>query len=259
MKMNALVTIGGTRERIDNVRNISNVSTGRLGSLIAERLAMCPDIEKVYCVCGMAAKAPQSEKITLIGVDDVSSLEAAVKNLLGRESMDIVIHSMAVSDYRVKKVTSLKLLSEIPAGDASLTMLPGQNDAGAVMASIISRAGSALKSDGKISSDVDDLMLIMERTPKIISMFKALSPGSVLVGFKLLDGVPLDTLIDKGYEVLTLNGCDFVLANDLKEISDERHVGYLIDKEKNYVRYASKKDIAEAIVRAVLNERRVKL
>ena len=34
-----IVTAGGTRERIDEVRSITNGATGRLGSLIADELS----------------------------------------------------------------------------------------------------------------------------------------------------------------------------------------------------------------------------
>jgi len=82
-----------------------------------------------------------------------------------------------------------------------------------------------------------------------------LSPGSTLVGFKLLDNVELETLIDRGFDVLTKNECSFVLANDLKEITSENHIGYLIDKDKNITQYMSKSDIAAAIVSATIRER----
>jgi len=75
------------------------------------------------------------------------------------------------------------------------------------------------------------------------------------VGFKLLDNVPLDTLIDNGFQILTQNKCSFVLANDLKDITAERHIGYLIDKQKHYTRYSNKAEIANAIVSAAIKER----
>ena len=69
------------------------------------------------------------------------------------------------------------------------------------------------------------MILFMERTPKIISLFQKLSPQSTLVGFKLLDNAPHAALIDKGFQVLTQNKCSFVLANDCN-IAKLRNHGY---------------------------------
>jgi phosphopantothenate-cysteine ligase len=143
-----------------------------------------------------------------------------------------------VSDYKVKSVTTLSALREnaVPGDDLNLRHSSGDS---------INKNES---DGGKISSSVDDMVLLMERTPKIISLFQELAPESTLVGFKLQDNVSLETLIDKGFEVLTKNKCSFVLANDLKDITQSGHVGYLIDKDKNFTKYATKTEIADAIV-----------
>jgi phosphopantothenate-cysteine ligase len=227
--MNVLITAGGTTEKIDNVRSISNMSTGRLGSLIAGGFSDNPDVEKIFYICSKTAVKPESNNIEIIYANSVADLEAAVKEALSRANIDIIIHSMAVSDYRVKAVTTVSAL--------------------------LGKSGPITCKEGKISSDVDDMVLLMERTPKIISLFQELSPDSTLAGFKLLDNAPLETLIDKGFEVLTRNKCSFVLANDLKDVTGEKHIGYLIDKEKNFTKYTSKAEIAAAIVSASINER----
>ncbi|MCL2409014.1 MAG: phosphopantothenate--cysteine ligase [Oscillospiraceae bacterium] len=220
--MNVLITAGGTTEKIDNVRSISNTSTGRLGCLIADDFSTNSSVEKIFYICGKAAARPESAKTEIIYVDSVASLENALRGLLSRVKVDIIIHSMAVSDYRVKAVTT------------------------------VSDFGKTMLESGKISSNVDDLLLVMERTPKIIAMFRDVSPQSTLVGFKLLDNSPFETLIDRGFDVLTQNNCTFVLANDLTEISGERHVGYLIDRTKNFTKYETKQAIAEATVSATI-------
>jgi phosphopantothenate-cysteine ligase len=224
--MNVLITAGGTTEKIDNVRSISNISTGRLGALIADCFSVNPSIEKIFYVCSKTAIKPEADKIEIVPANSVSDLEAAVKEVLSRASINIIIHAMAVSDYRVKAITTVSALLE--------------------------KSEPAIDKNSKISSDLDDMVLLMERTPKIISLFKTLAPKSMLIGFKLLDNAELETLIDKGFEVLTKNQCSFVLANDLKDITSEQHIGYLIDKEKNFTKYMNKSDIAAAIVSAAI-------
>ena len=50
--------------------------------------------------------------------------------------------------------------------------------------------------------------------PKVISGIRQTSPDTLLIGFKLLSGVPHEELIDVGYRLLQKNDCDFVMAND---------------------------------------------
>jgi len=253
--MNVLITSGGTVERIDAVRSISNFSTGTLGSLIAAEFASRPGIGSVYYMCSSASLKPSSEKAEVINVESVSSVEAAIRQLLGRASIDIIIHSMAVSDYRVCAVSSAAALAETIASNLDTLNKMERHAAAGAIVDLLRDPASALSSDGKISSNVDGMLLHMERTPKLITLFKELAPGSTLVGFKLLDGSPLGALIEAGLRVLDENNCSFVLANDLTEIKGERHVGYLIDRTRSYTKYETKADIATAIASATINER----
>ena len=253
--MNVLITSGGTTERIDSVRSISNMSTGTLGSLIADRYSQAPGIEKIYYICGKSAVKPRDERAVIKTVDSVSSLESAIRDTLDHSTIDIIVHAMAVSDYRVRSVTSAGSITGLIV--SNLDRLGGMDSraASSAVAQLLKNHESAINAEGKISSDIDDILLFMERTPKIIALFQELSPLSTLVGFKLMDNVPLDTLIDTGYNLLTQNRCGFVLANDLSDISEKRHTGYLIDKDKNYVRYSTKDEIAAAIAAATIKER----
>ena len=253
--MNVLITSGGTTERIDTVRSISNMSTGKLGSLIADRFLAEPQIEKIIYVCGDTAIKPQSPKVEIIHIDNVSSLETAIRESLHRVNIDIIIHAMAVSDYRVSTVTSMGNITDSIISNLEKIKKSDIQSARAMVASLLKNPESAISGNGKIKSDLEDMLLFMERTPKIISLFQLLAPQSTLVGFKLLDNVPVDVLIDKGFRILTENKCAYVLANDLRNITGEQHTGYLIDKEKSYTRYTSKTEIASAIVSAAIRER----
>lgn len=253
--MNILITAGGTTEKIDNVRSITNTSTGMLGSLIAEAFDKIPDTEKIYYICGKNAVVPRSLKTEVIFVDTVASLEAAVRKVAGEASADIIIHSMAVSDYRVKSVTSALLLAD--SIKTKLDLLPGNKPITDSFAkSLLENPKTILNGDGKIRSDFDDLILYMEKTPKIISLYRTLAPDATLVGFKLLDHVTLDTLIDTAFHILQDNRCSFVLANDLRDITGDRHIGYLVDENKNFTHFTTKKEIAAAIAAAAVQRRR---
>ena len=249
--MNVLITSGGTTEKIDTVRSISNMSTGKLGSLIAGRFSSEREIEKIFYVCSNTAVKPQSKKVEIINADSVSCLEKAIRELLSHVRIDIIVHAMAVSDYRVSSVTSMTDIAEVIVSNLDKIKDSGSQS----VISLFKKTESAISGNGKISSGVEGLLLFMERTPKIISLFQSLSPQSTLIGFKLLDNVALDVLIDRGFRILTENKCAYVLANDLRDITGEQHIGYLIDKDKNYTRYSSKAEIAAAIVSAAVSER----
>jgi phosphopantothenate-cysteine ligase len=244
-----LITAGGTSEPIDPVRAITNTSTGRLGSLIAARFAADTGVEKIHYICSRTAPAPETDKAVVTRVFDVADLEAAVRDTLANNKIDAVIHSMAVSDYRVKSVTTAALLSEsIAEGIAALS---DSEDAAADIERAI-LAAQGLDRTEKLSSAEENLIVAFERTPKIIALIRKLAPEALLVGFKLLDDVPVNALLDTAYSLLEKNACAFVLANDSREIGDERHVGHLLDRARRVRTFETKAQIADGIAAAVL-------
>ena len=253
--MKILITSGGTTEKIDEVRSISNNSTGMLGKTIAESFALLDSTEKIYYICGLTALLPDTPKAEAIRIGSVAELEAEVKKVLSDDHIDAVIHGMAVSDYSVGKVTTSKLIGESICNciaDNGFGEVSGQNDNEIIEKAVLN--SETLSNKSKISSDMDNLILVLQKTPKIIALFKQLAPEAILVGFKLLNDVSYDTLINTGYGVLTKNDCDFVLANDLKDIFGCQHIGYLIDKNKEVQKLTTKKEIADRLAAVVCRQ-----
>ena len=50
-KINVVITSGGTSEPIDNVRKITNSSSGKLGCTIAEEILKLDNLDKIYYIC----------------------------------------------------------------------------------------------------------------------------------------------------------------------------------------------------------------
>ncbi len=255
--MNIIITAGGTTERIDPVRKISNMATGKLGSLIAEEFARQSGkkIKKIYYICEKGAVIPTLDCVELVSVEGSESVQNALSSLLTDRRIDAVVHSMAVSDYTVDRVTTARLLADFLA-DRLFSVHPGQfespNALAKAIAEWIRQNDCLLDSRKKLASDYEDLILSMRRTPKLIRTIKTLQPSTVLVGFKLLNGVEKQQLLEAGYGVLEKSSCDFVLANDLTEIGPNRHVGYLLSPDRSCTRLETKEEIAQAIVRNVL-------
>ena len=226
--MKVIITAGGTTEKIDDVRSITNLSTGRLGYVIGNSVLknFGEKLEKLYYIHGERAIPPTGDQVISISIGDVSDLEKALKEILQNEKIDAVIHSMAVSDYTVKEITTLEDIKE----------------------------GKTLDASKKISSDIENLVIVMKKTPKVINSIKKWSPNSLLVGFKLLSKVTREELIEIGYHLLMKNKCTFVMANDMNDIKGSAHKGYLIHQDKTYDMMETKEEIAETICKRLLEE-----
>jgi phosphopantothenoylcysteine decarboxylase/phosphopantothenate--cysteine ligase len=94
----AIVTAGGTEEEIDNVRVITNKSSGRMGIRIAEELAKRG--AKVTLIRGRTEIEPclRMKEIKARGVKDMLK---AVKKAVRKN--DIIVHAAAVSDFKARK------------------------------------------------------------------------------------------------------------------------------------------------------------
>jgi phosphopantothenoylcysteine decarboxylase/phosphopantothenate--cysteine ligase len=94
--MNVVVTSGATREPIDSVRFISNVSSGRTGAAICEALSAHGfSVIQLHGVdSAIGQRVLRREQFT-----DHASLDAGLKRLLRDSSIGAVIHSAAVGDF----------------------------------------------------------------------------------------------------------------------------------------------------------------
>jgi len=221
-----LITAGAVTERIDAVRCITNSATGKLGALTAEAFFQQAEgkLEKIIYVCEKSAVVPDIPCLEIVHTQGTAELDATIQRILSVEKPDAVIHSMAVSDYMVESISI--------------------DDTGILR---------PVDTSTKLSSDIDHLVLHLRRTPKIIGHIRSLAPDAVLVGFKLLDGVALEDLLETSHKLLVRNRCDLVLANDARTINGNEHTGYLVFPDRSRIRIDGKAHIAEAIAHEVLN------
>ena len=238
MPKNILITAGGTAEPIDGVRSITNTGTGKLGSLIADSFSRYEDVEKIFYIHAWNSFVPQTQKAELVSIMSTEDLEKAVRKLCAEEKIDIVIHSMAVSDYRIRSVIPAELLSGVNTDtDGILDLFDREN---------------YTKKYSKLPSSRNSPVILREPTTKVLPMFRQLLPEAQIVGFKLLDHVTHIDLIDTAYRLLEKNSCDYVLANDYATVAAGVHEGFLIDKNKNECRYIGKQAIADGIAQTLL-------
>ena len=242
MNKNIIITAGGTEENIDNVRKITNMATGQLGALICNELLKnkYDVISKIYYLSTRTAIKPvENEKIEFIQIEGSYDLKEKVEYLLKNNKIDYFIHSMAVSDYMTDYITTASLLSKYIKDHSS------DKD----VEELIRENKNVLDTNNKISSSENDLIIKLKPTPKIISMIKAISPTTYLVGFKLLNNVSKENLYDVAYKLLIKNNCDLVIGNDLKNINQEIHKALFITKKGIIKEFNYKQEIAENLVK----------
>lgn len=249
--MKILVTAGDTYELIDDVRRITHMATGRLGCLIADEFARAG--ASVTFLCGERSMLPTLPMEKTVVIQGVLSLENAVKKLLSEEQYYGMVHSMAVSDYTVRG-----LVSEEDIASELCKIIKGSSavDDEKLIYEQIKQAinNTMYNADGKISSDLASLAVFLDRAPKVISHVKQMQPDTILVGFKLLSGVPEQELLQAAQNQIQSSGSDFVLANDLDSIDGDKHKSMLIGRDGVLERLSTKQEIAKAVVRCVANK-----
>lgn len=243
MKYKIIITAGGTSEKIDNVRKITNSSSGKLGCTIANKLIELhkEKIDKIYYVCSKNSIKPNHERIEIVEIFDTQDLEMTVRDLLKNNNINYFIHSMAVSDYTVDYITTAENLA------LNINNNPDKN----VLDLICSNKDNL--NDSKISSNQENLIIKLKKAPKIISLIKDISPNTYLVGFKLLDNVSEENLINTALKLKDKNNCNLVVANDLESIRKGNHKAFIIKTPNDYIIASGKEDIAEKLIGEMLN------
>ena len=241
--MKIVITAGGTSEKIDNVRKITNSSSGKLGCTIANKLIELHEekIDKIYYICSKNSVKPNHKKIEIVEIMDTKDLEKCVRELLTNNIINYFIHSMAVSDYTVDYVTTVE----------SLALNIG-NNTDKEICNLICNHNDSLN-DNKISSNEENLIIKLKKTPKIISIIKDISPNTYLVGFKLLDNVSEEELINVAVKLKEKNNCNLVVANDLENIRNGNHKAFIIKESNDYITASGKEDIATKLVGELIN------
>ncbi|MDD2217571.1 MAG: phosphopantothenoylcysteine decarboxylase [Eubacteriales bacterium] len=255
--MKIIITAGGTTEKIDEVRKITNTGTGKLGSIIAEEfVSRAGDrIEKIYYVCQKGTIVPKLDCLEEIRIEGVANAKEVLSKILKADKIDAVVHSMAVSDYLVDRLTTSEDIAEFIAHklvEKEMEELRNVKFLSRFIGECIDENDRLLDKNSKVSSTIENLAIFMGRTPKLIALFKELQPDAILVGFKLLNKVGKKELLDVAYELMQKNKCDFVLANDSDQITASNHIGYLLSTDNSYVRMETKEEIATQIVKSVL-------
>ncbi|OFZ15441.1 MAG: hypothetical protein A2Z20_12130 [Bdellovibrionales bacterium RBG_16_40_8] len=181
-----LITFGGTREVIDGVRSITNISTGFTGAKLTDLLTQTGN--SVTALMAQGATQPNFAQKVLEFIDH-DDLQNKMQHLLKSFHFDFIIHLAAVSDFSVDKIV---------AGTTEFS--PSR--------------------DIKIGSE-KSISLKLKINTKIVDQIKTFSQNKNIkvVAFKLTntrDRIERSLAVEK---LMNSPGVDFVVHNDLNEIN----------------------------------------
>ncbi|TAL03344.1 MAG: DNA/pantothenate metabolism flavoprotein domain protein [Verrucomicrobia bacterium] len=151
--MHCVITAGPTYETMDNVRRLTNFSTGRLGTELANFLTERG--HDVTLLLGEQATHCGERKARRVEPFSTTANLLEKFRALAKQDVGAVFHAAAVSDY-----TFGKIWLRSPAGELS-----------------------EIKS-GKISTRAGTLMAELVPTPKVIAELRSLFPTAKIIGWK---------------------------------------------------------------------------
>lgn len=198
--MNILITAGGTSERIDQVRSITNTSTGKTATSIAQHLVNSGYSNIYFLHASKMEALPQAkENIPFTTSND---LEKSLKEILRDFRIDVVIHAAAVSDFVVDKVVINGELFEA-------------------------------ETINKISS-LDDVELVLKKRSKIINSIKSFAHHGtpLVIGFKLTNTKEPEERMEQILKLSLNENVDFVVHNDLNDITETTHKTQIYFKDQ---------------------------
>ncbi len=220
--MKLLITAGSTKEFIDSVRYISNISTGQTGLFLAQ--AFVQFHQKVTLLIASDVSIPDEikESTVVIPFTTYRDLQRALSSQLSLNHFDAVIHLAAVGDY---------CISDILMEDHRITRM---------------------QSVKKITA-CQSLTLKLKQNPKLLPQLKALSQNkSILVaGFKLTDTNNVQEETNQIKEILYCDTVDIVVHNRLSEIKGEKHKAEIYKNKKLFQKVESKKELAESLFKTM--------
>ena len=216
-----LITGGPTNEYIDEVMKITNMSSGRIAIELANLFAENGYDTSLFLTKGI--KHPLLDKISATENCSVTRFEttADLYNLLEQVSelqFDIIIHSAAVADYKPEFSFRLEDMAEEIANFVNSHRECTIETLSHNIFEILKNPNCKVNDDTKISSVEPNLIVKLGLTPKIIKHLREWFPNACICGFKLLENVPEQDLVDAAMKQINACNTNFVFANDLAEL-----------------------------------------
>ncbi len=233
--MKVLLTSGGTKIPIDSVRHIGNMSKGTFPT----KIAMDGMFTHKWNLSFLYSEGSRAPHLFEVDITKNSAGEVADKIFNLKR---VVEHSTGYQCPTYKDFNSY--VSELHK------QLDVFNPDVVVLAAAVSDYGT-VPVDGKIRTG-NSMNIELYPLPKIIKTIKERKPSVKLVGFKLLVNSTDGELIENAIGSINSNGCDLVVANDLRDIKNNQHRVILVSKKNgNYIITEHKDNIEKAVAKAI--------
>lgn len=242
--LNVLITAGGTIAPVDDVRVLTNRSTGRFAKSLAEAL-LDLGANLTYIATTPQTAGPLQESARTVGaLSDHLELRRNMVAQLARawnqqsQFRRIDLSHGTVSDY------AEVLRRECLGQKWDLVML------------------SAAVSDyepvahqGKKSSDEEEWTLTLKRTPKIIRQVRDwVGTGCHIAGFKLTSGATDSELTEISAQSCDVNRVDWTIGNDQSSLNQGLHRVVLVGKDRKTEWFEPGDDMPARLVRHLLKQ-----
>lgn len=234
--MNVVVTGGGTIALIDDVRHITNSSTGRFSAMITE--ACLERGASVWHVHSSGAQLPYDR----LAHYDLSTPDPDAE-------------SKRLARLRQRWAGSRDRLRRVPLREGTVAeyarelegVFRGRRIDLAFLAMAVSDFEPVAVS-GKLRSITEKLIIECHPAPKVIRSVRDWAPDVYLVGFKLLSRVSEDELKREAKAACVANRADLTVANDLQTLRGGRHTIHLVRPGRPAETYGPEVAIAERLV-----------
>lgn len=210
--MKILITAGCTQTPIDQVRAITNIFKGSTGWAIAQWAALYDNAPNDVTLLTSDPFLEEGEeypgKLRILKYRTYDELYALMEDEIRNGGYDAIVHSSAVSDYKVAGVYVPVDYDEEPTGGLQVIMDPVGNG-------------------GKVSGSHEELFLRLTPTEKIVDRIKDdWGFKGVLVKFKLQVGLTDKKLLDIAIRSRAGSSADIIVANCLEWAKDWAYICY---------------------------------
>jgi len=216
-----LLTSGGTKLPIDRVRSITNMSRGTFGARIARQLLLLAKDEDeldLTFFCADGSRTPFMAIVDMFKDHESGYYHDAI------EDVELLWKTRGhlYSQFSYKSFVDYAAFLESYVSTSRPDVV--------ILAAAVSDYVPIDVVSGKIRSK-GDLTIKLKPAPKLISCVKMWHSSCHLVGFKLLVDSTDDELVCAAKSSLVKNGCDFVVANDLRDIKAGKHRLLIVSEE----------------------------
>jgi phosphopantothenoylcysteine synthetase/decarboxylase len=172
--MRILITAGPSSEPVDEVRVITNRSTGELGTMLAKCMARAGHTVEVLLGQGASFHWNGAR---LFATNE--ELERLLGQIFQPEAVDVVFHAAALADFRVGRIEINRARQSVP----------------------------------KIASDAGPVWLKLVPQSKLIAKLRNYFPKARIVGWKYEHGITRDELLSEATRQMQQHRTDACVVN----------------------------------------------